>query len=929
MKASSKLKKTKSAKPAARSLEAFEAKLLRVIERPGLSFSSPSHTKKISKEHKIPKPSGSRAELFTAPPSEDRVKSLDHALIKRNVQFQHAKTPQLVRIRFEPHAESPHRLTLQDFAGQRIKPSRDSQATIPEWRAPFEPPPSLDELVHLAQALYLRDIDPRIAIEQFTPSDYERASWKRFHVWRRIAAPFIRWEWTPSVFQGSATHACADQFTPPDFTFAYQAVYGWPDRWFFWRSLRDLSADRQDLPVGRQDEDVVKNRVTSTRMMIGDPALVPRWRTWKMMLGFLALCFVVSVPALAISVSRSLQGNFSDVRTSGNRALLDVRAALAASGDERTAAWKTASSRLAETDRALHQVSGLAQAAAALLPGTRDFYRGAQDLLYAGEQSSRAAALLSDGLEHALKDPTLHPDERLQTFSTYANSASPLLEDAAASVGRVNPDRLPPEARLQFQAIKEGLSAAQQALREARAVSDLLLAALGHDRDRTYLFLFQNQTELRPTGGFIGSVAEITFDRGEMKHVFVPGGGPYDVKGQLLARVVPPKPLQLVADRWEFQDANWSPDFPTAAKKIAWFWSKAGGPTVDGVIAINESLMERLLRVTGPIAMPAYGKTITADNFLSETQKTVELEYDKMENKPKKFIADLMPNIIKKMRDGSNEDWMAYAKIVADALETKEIQTYLARADEEEKIERWGWNSRMKPSSGDALALTEANIAGQKTDGVIEERVHHRADIAEDGAITDTVTFTRTHHGKKGELFRGVNNVEYLRVYVPRGSKLVEASGFHPPSPSLFKKPLPQDPSDPEVFAVESKAVSRGDVDVTEEFSRTVYGGWLQLAPGETAVTTFKYRLPFSAFDLARDGKTAYALLATSQPGKSDRALVSEVRVPDSWRVAWTSEPSRVRAASAKQSPPAFSGAWDRDLAFAGLFEPPHVEAEP
>jgi hypothetical protein len=125
----------------------------------------------------------------------------------------------------------------------------------------------------------------------------------------------------------------------------------------------------------------------------------------------------------------------------------------------------------------------------------------------------------------------------------------------------------------------------------------------------------------------------------------------------------------------------------------------------------------------------------------------------------------------------------------------------MTRPEEEQLVERYDWNGRLKPTLGDALAIIEANIAGQKTDASIREQVDHQVEIAEDGSITDTVTLTRTHDAIKGELFKGANNVSYLRVYVPLGSRLLEADGFEAPSSSLFEIPLAEDLPDPDAAA--------------------------------------------------------------------------------------------------------------------------------
>ena len=503
-------------------------------------------------------------------------------------------------------------------------------------------------------------------------------------------------------------------------------------------------------------------------------------------------------------------------------------------------------------------------------------------------------------------------------------SAQAPLDEAADAVARVSIERVPVSVRTQVEQLKSALTESRLAMRDMKAVAELLLNVVGHDRARRYLVLFQNQTELRPTGGFIGSVADVTVDRGEVKKVVVPGGGPYDLRNQLLVRVKPPQPLQLIAARWEFQDSNWFPDFAAAAEKVRWFWSKSGQPSVDGVIAMNATLVQKLLVITGPIEMPEYGKTITAENFLFETQKAVELEYDKEENKPKKFIGDLLPKVLDRIKQGSQDDWLKYAALMSEALDTKEIQVAFVDEDEQQLIDQWGWSGRLKPTAGDALALVESNIAGQKTDGVIQEQVVHQATIQADGSIIDEVKVTRTHHGRKGELFSGVNNVTYARLYVPQGSELLSAKGFMPPSPALFKQSLAEDPEDADVQAQTVNPRSGpNDVLVTDEFGRTAFGGWWQLEPGATSVTTYRYRLPFTVFDLARqasedghvsENRAAYTLLLTSQSGKIDRQLDTSVQVPSGWQAVWSS------------SSTTFSGLWDRDRVAAHVFDTSHVE---
>jgi hypothetical protein len=357
---------------------------------------------------------------------------------------------------------------------------------------------------------------------------------------------------------------------------------------------------------------------------------------------------------------------------------------------------------------------------------------------------------------------------------------------------------------------------------------------------------------------------------------------------------------------------------------MLWFWSKSGQPTQNGVISINASLVERLLDVTGPIDMPEYGKVIDKSNFMLETQKAVELEYDKQANTPKKFIGDLTEEMMKRLKSLSKDEWLKAGAMVSDALRTKDIQVYLTNEEDEAQIERYGWNGLMKDTDGDSLAIIEANIAGQKTDGVIDESVVHMAEVQPDGSIVDNVTLTRTHNGKKGELFRGVRNVSYIRVYVPLGSRLISAEGFDTPPAALFKNPDEDYEPDPLLAQVEVAGENLGDASIKTEGDRTVFGGWAQLDPGETQTLTYRYRLPFTVRDLygkleaspnasGSIDRSSYSLLLTSQSGKSSRKLNTSLVLPSGWNTVWS------HGLEKTQKGTVFYGVWDQDIVVAAL----------
>jgi hypothetical protein len=147
----------------------------------------------------------------------------------------------------------------------------------------------------------------------------------------------------------------------------------------------------------------------------------------------------------------------------------------------------------------------------------------------------------------------------------------------------------------------------------------LYASAAGFDSGKTYLILLQNSTELRPTGGFIGSMALATVHGGFIKDLKVEDV--YTADGQLKGHADPPKPISeiLGQEHWYLRDSNWDPDFSQSGKTAAWFYQKETNTAVDGVIAVSSPFLIDILKATGPITLADYNDQITADNFYGKS----------------------------------------------------------------------------------------------------------------------------------------------------------------------------------------------------------------------------------------------------------------------------------------------------------------------
>jgi hypothetical protein len=655
-----------------------------------------------------------------------------------------------------------------------------------------------------------------------------------------------------------------------------------------------------------------------------------RGQGWQRALAsFVGLALAIVMPLHAMQVLADVQADGGLVEAESKAALDTFLRGTASLSSESfgTAGedFARAAAGFAEAESSLRDLHAGVVAVASVIPQTDSTVDSVRALVTAGRELSETAAVMSTAAADLSDKESLDLTTKLDLLGTYMENALPHAEIAEEALHEVDASVVPQSYTAAVVELQERTPQLVSSMREYINLVDTLSIILGGEDKMRYLAVFQNNTELRPTGGFLGSFAEMDVERGDITRLFVPGGGTYDVQGQLQAFVAAPGPLQLLKARWEFQDANWFPDFPSSAKKLRWFYAEAGGPTSDGVVAINATFVADLLALLGPVEMPEYGRTFNAENFIFETQKIVELEYDKTENAPKEIIGDLAPILLERIKTADVPTLLAVVDLLAKGLEEKDILLNFRNDDLQAAVEDLGWSGSVKQTNGDYLMVVNTNLGGGKTDGVIDQDIMMDVQVAEDGSIENTVTITKTHRGMKTALFTGNNNVDYLRLYVPKGSVLLSADGFEVPADELFETsevPLAVDDDLALHMQDISKDPSTG-TDIWNEDGKTVFGNWMQTASGETETVTFTYRLPFGLFTeesgpawieevkstLGFESRDEYTLLVQKQPGVQTRTTHVQVALPADMMPVWSSEGSLETTLTTTNATDAFA-AW-------------------
>ena len=499
--------------------------------------------------------------------------------------------------------------------------------------------------------------------------------------------------------------------------------------------------------------------------------------------------------------------------------------------------------------------------------------------------------------------------QKLEAIEQTLNNIEPSFLELLERVKQIETEKLiknvDDESLKKIILFQSSLPALKQNFDNLKTLNKFLLNFLGQKEGKKYLIIFQNNSELRPTGGFMGSYALLEVKRGKIIKMEIPGGGFYDLKAANQTIVEAPKPFHLFSPYWQIWNANWFPDWPTSAKKIVWFYENSlSGVTVDGIIAITPDVVEDLLNIIGPIEMPNYNKTITAENFVKEIQKAVEIEYDKEENQPKKIIADLMPVVLKKLFNLKTEQTPGFLRLLIDNLSKKNILLWFRQNEMQDVVQDFSWSGEIKKSQGDYLMVIHTNIGGGKTDRVIKNKILHNVEIDNQGNIFDTVILTRIHQGQKDDIFENKNNVDYVRFYVPAGSQLISAQGFDQIPSNLFKIAATSQgdtPPDPDLEKIEKNPIldERFNMRITNEFNKTCFGNWIMVKPGEEKTVTIKYKLPFKLekpknsllnrlfnfIKLNQEETARYNLIVQKQPGLKSTDFTSQFNLPANWQV--------------------------------------------
>ena len=229
-----------------------------------------------------------------------------------------------------------------------------------------------------------------------------------------------------------------------------------------------------------------------------------------------------------------------------------------------------------------------------------------------------------------------------------------------------------------------------------------------------YLVILQNSDELRATGGFVGSYAIVTLHEGMLEPISIEDI--YDADGQFTGFIPAPPGVQeyLSSDRGlRLPDANWDPHFPTSAKQILQFFAFGEKGSFEGVIAVSDGFLTDILQITGPVWLPDYQRSVTAEN-VTEVLRTDRENFFAGSIQKKHLLKQFTNQVLNAVAQKQIQP-SVFLELIQKQLRTKTIMAYSQHQTTQEFIELLGADGALKTTALPRfLAFVESNVGINK-----------------------------------------------------------------------------------------------------------------------------------------------------------------------------------------------------------------------
>lgn len=448
-----------------------------------------------------------------------------------------------------------------------------------------------------------------------------------------------------------------------------------------------------------------------------------------------------------------------------------------------------------------------------------------------------------------IEDRIIFMAQTLDKISPDLDKVAVDMELAQKELDKIDPMRYPEtikgkNVRSKIVEVKSAVAESAQLLSQAKPLIKLMPELLGNPNSKTYMILFQNDAELRPTGGFMTAYAYLRVTKGRIEPLA--SNDIYDLDARFNKKVPAPEAIKKYLNETylNLRNSNMSPDYKVSMDTFYKYYRDIPGlPKPDGIIAIDTQFPVEILKVIGSIGVGGWGNFGPQIDPRCDCPQVV-YALEEIADKPgstirvgrKAVIGPLMHSMLANAMGSPKHTWPKLLNVGLTAIKEKHLMFYFMEDNTQKIAEDFNASGRIKDYAGDYLHINDANLGGAKTDMFLTREVEQEI-TNENGKITKTVSisYNNPRKGDNCNLEAGqlcLNGVyrDYIRVFVPKGSTLISVVG------------------------------SEVKEQVSEDLNKTVFEAFFTMRPQSQSKIVFKYELP--QMDLS-----TYKLLIQKQPG--------------------------------------------------------------
>jgi hypothetical protein len=385
----------------------------------------------------------------------------------------------------------------------------------------------------------------------------------------------------------------------------------------------------------------------------------------------------------------------------------------------------------------------------------------------------------------------------LTTIGTTIEEVLPLLYDIQTQSSNISLESLPLSATETTQ-VEQLLQQLPPILNDLGIVRNLLGSAgwlLGVDQPRTFLVQTMDRAELRGTGGFTGQYGELTLHAGRVAPFSLTDISLLEYTSSSVTQgQLAPEPYRSwwPFANWGLRDSNISADFPTSAQTAIDLYQQETSHSVDGLISFTPVIVEHMLSIIGPVQVPGYNTTVTAQNLedllhyyqLNNTgifKQSLVNQTDPTgiaTSARKRFTSYVASLLLTRVRTVPASQLLAIAHQMLADLQTKDLQIYFTDPTAEQVLIHYGYAGQLDRSfTHDGLFVVQQNLSASKASQYVQTSMHDTIALDSAGGATHLLQI-RLVYNQAGPVYGYDTYYDYLRVYVPTDSRLISGDGF-------------------------------------------------------------------------------------------------------------------------------------------------------